>query len=155
MYSEYGVDVFDVHSTEWVQTIGLRRVRPGGAGASSHLALAPQQLRTLLCHTDKTAERGGHPQPAWLRATPLDLLQEQVLRLAFVRGAGRGSGGQPRPQGRRAPGRHATVGTVPPAGAALSVPDTSDNSKKQMLRTRSKRRFVFKVPEEERLQQRR
>lgn len=41
------------------------------------------------------------------------------------------------------------------SGAALSVPDTSDNSKKQMLRTRSKRRFVFKVPEEERLQQRR
>lgn len=35
------------------------------------------------------------------------------------------------------------------------MPDTSDNSKKQMLRTRSKRRFVFKVPEEERLQQRR
>lgn len=41
------------------------------------------------------------------------------------------------------------------AGAVLSVPETSDNSKKQMLRTRSKRRFVFKVPEEERLQQRR
>lgn len=41
------------------------------------------------------------------------------------------------------------------AGAVLNVPDTSDNSKKQMLRTRSKRRFVFKVPEEERLQQRR
>lgn len=35
------------------------------------------------------------------------------------------------------------------------MPDTSDNSRKQMLRTRSKRRFVFKVPEEERLQQRR
>lgn len=42
-----------------------------------------------------------------------------------------------------------------PAGTVLNVPDTSDNSKKQMLRTRSKRRFVFKVPEEERLQQRR
>lgn len=47
-----------------------------------------------------------------------------------------------------------TAGLVP-AGAVLNVPDTSDNSKKQMLRTRSKRRFVFKVPEEERLQQRR
>lgn len=42
-----------------------------------------------------------------------------------------------------------------PTGTVLNVPDTSDNSKKQMLRTRSKRRFVFKVPEEERLQQRR
>lgn len=41
------------------------------------------------------------------------------------------------------------------AGTVLNVPDTSDSSKKQMLRTRSKRRFVFKVPEEERLQQRR
>ncbi|EPY87739.1 serine/threonine-protein kinase MRCK beta [Camelus ferus] len=69
VYSEYGVDVFDVRTMEWVQTIGLRRVSTGGA--------------------------------------------------------------------------------------ILSVPDTSDNSKKQMLRTRSKRRFVFKVPEEERLQQRR
>lgn len=46
--------------------------------------------------------------------------------------------------------------TLPrPAGTVLNVPDTSDNSRKQMLRTRSKRRFVFKVPEEERLQQRR
>uniref|UniRef100_A0A8C2SCS6 non-specific serine/threonine protein kinase n=1 Tax=Capra hircus TaxID=9925 RepID=A0A8C2SCS6_CAPHI len=41
------------------------------------------------------------------------------------------------------------------SGTVLNVPDTSDNSRKQMLRTRSKRRFVFKVPEEERLQQRR
>lgn len=48
-----------------------------------------------------------------------------------------------------------TTVTAPPAGTVLNVPDTSDNSRKQMLRTRSKRRFVFKVPEEERLQQRR
>lgn len=33
VYSEYGVDVFDVRTMEWVQTIGLRRVRPrAGAG---------------------------------------------------------------------------------------------------------------------------
>ena len=31
VYSEYGVDVFDVRTMEWVQTVGLRRVRPGGA----------------------------------------------------------------------------------------------------------------------------
>lgn len=30
VYSEYGVDVFDVRTMEWVQTIGLRRVRPPG-----------------------------------------------------------------------------------------------------------------------------
>ncbi|XP_075007131.1 serine/threonine-protein kinase MRCK beta isoform X12 [Calonectris borealis] len=28
VYSEYGVDVFDVNTMEWVQTIGLRRIRP-------------------------------------------------------------------------------------------------------------------------------
>lgn len=32
VYSEYGVDVFDVCTMEWVQTIGLRRVGPGAAG---------------------------------------------------------------------------------------------------------------------------
>lgn len=26
VYSEYGVDVFDIHTTEWVQTISLSRV---------------------------------------------------------------------------------------------------------------------------------
>lgn len=36
------------------------------------------------------------------------------------------------------------------------VPETSDNSRKQMVRSmNNKRRFSFRVPEEERLQQRR
>ena len=26
VYSEYGVDVFDIHTAEWVQTISLRKV---------------------------------------------------------------------------------------------------------------------------------
>lgn len=26
VYSEYGIDVFDVHTMDWVQTVGLRRV---------------------------------------------------------------------------------------------------------------------------------
>ena len=29
VYSEYGVDVFDIHTAEWVQTISLRKVQPG------------------------------------------------------------------------------------------------------------------------------
>ena len=29
VYSEYGVDVFDIHTTEWVQTISLRKVKAG------------------------------------------------------------------------------------------------------------------------------
>lgn len=40
-------------------------------------------------------------------------------------------------------------------GCDLTIPETSDNIKKLMVRTRSKRKFLFKVPEEERLQQRR
>ncbi|XP_062484002.1 serine/threonine-protein kinase MRCK beta isoform X3 [Pezoporus occidentalis] len=94
VYSEYGVDVFDVNTMEWVQTIGLRRIRP--------------------LNMDGT----------------LNLLNCEPPRLIYFKNAFA-------------------------AGAVLSVPETSDNSKKQMLRTRSKRRFVFKVPEEERLQQRR
>ncbi|XP_058147258.1 serine/threonine-protein kinase MRCK beta isoform X1 [Dasypus novemcinctus] len=93
VYSEYGVDVFDVDTMEWVQTIGLRKIRPLNAEGS------------------------------------LNLLSCEPPRLLYFKSK--------------------------PSGALLNVPDTSDNSKKQMLRTRSKRRFVFKVPEEERLQQRR
>ncbi|XP_007434473.1 serine/threonine-protein kinase MRCK beta isoform X2 [Python bivittatus] len=94
VYSEYGVDVFDVNSMEWVQTIGLRKIRPLNVNGT------------------------------------LNLLSCEPPRLIYFKNKFSG-------------------------GAALSVPETSDNSKKQMLRTRSKRRFVFKVPEEERLQQRR
>ncbi|ETE64119.1 Serine/threonine-protein kinase MRCK beta, partial [Ophiophagus hannah] len=94
VYSEYGVDVFDVNTMEWVQTIGLRKIRPLNVNGT------------------------------------LNLLNCEPPRLIYFKNKFSG-------------------------GAALSVPETSDNSKKQMLRTRSKRRFVFKVPEEERLQQRR
>ncbi|CAM2116301.1 serine/threonine-protein kinase MRCK beta isoform X3 [Caretta caretta] len=94
VYSEYGVDVFDVNTMEWVQTIGLRRIRPLNVEGT------------------------------------LNLLNCEPPRLIYFKNKFS-------------------------VGAVLSVPETSDNSKKQMLRTRSKRRFVFKVPEEERLQQRR
>lgn len=41
-------------------------------------------------------------------------------------------------------------------GDELVVPETSDNSRKQMVRSmNNKRRYSFRVPEEERLQQRR
>ncbi|XP_043373356.1 serine/threonine-protein kinase MRCK beta isoform X7 [Dermochelys coriacea] len=94
VYSEYGIDVFDVNTMEWVQTIGLRRIRPLNVEGT------------------------------------LNLLNCEPPRLIYFKNKFS-------------------------VGAVLSVPETSDNSKKQMLRTRSKRRFVFKVPEEERLQQRR
>uniref|UniRef100_UPI00398E7622 serine/threonine-protein kinase MRCK beta isoform X2 n=1 Tax=Pristiophorus japonicus TaxID=55135 RepID=UPI00398E7622 len=94
VYSEYGVDVFDVNTMEWVQTIPLRKIRPLNAeGTLNQLNSEPPRL---IYFKNNYSERDD-----------------------------------------------------------LSVPDTSDNSRKQMLRTRSKKRFAFKIPEEERLQQRR
>ncbi|KAG8449271.1 hypothetical protein GDO86_016080 [Hymenochirus boettgeri] len=94
VYSEYGIDVFDVSSMEWVQTIGLRRIKQLNADGS------------------------------------LNLLNSEPARLLYLK-------------------------SIYSEGPILTVPEISDNSKKQMVRTRSKRKFVFKVPEEERLQQRR
>uniref|UniRef100_A0AAY5EWH6 non-specific serine/threonine protein kinase n=1 Tax=Electrophorus electricus TaxID=8005 RepID=A0AAY5EWH6_ELEEL len=88
------VDVFDVHTTEWVQTISLRKIRPLNVEGSLNL-LGSEQPR-LIYFSNNSAE-----------------------------------------------------------GCDLTIPETSDNSKKLMVRTRSKRKFLFKVPEEERLQQRR
>uniref|UniRef100_A0A8C8H758 Serine/threonine-protein kinase MRCK beta n=1 Tax=Oncorhynchus tshawytscha TaxID=74940 RepID=A0A8C8H758_ONCTS len=95
VYSEYGVDVFDIHTTEWVQTISLRKVK----------------LRPLNVEGS------------------LNLLGSEQPRLIYF-------------------SNNSTEGD-------LAIPETSDNSKKLMVRTRSKRKFLFKVPEEERLQQRR
>ncbi|XP_078090200.1 serine/threonine-protein kinase MRCK beta isoform X2 [Mustelus asterias] len=94
VYSEYGVDIFDVNTMEWVQTIPLRKIRPLNADGT------------------------------------LNQLNSEPPRLIYFK-------------------------SNYSEGDDLSVPDTSDNSRKQMLRTRSKKRFAFKIPEEERLQQRR
>ncbi|KAI5619846.1 serine/threonine-protein kinase MRCK beta isoform X2 [Silurus asotus] len=94
VYSDYGVDVFDVHTTEWVQTISLRKIRPLNVEGS------------------------------------LNLLGSEQPRLIYFNNNA-------------------------PEGCDLTIPETSDNIKKLMVRTRSKRKFLFKVPEEERLQQRR
>lgn len=56
VYSEYGVDVFDVRTMEWVQTIGLRRVRPGAAG---RLPLGPGPRRPSL----RFPHRSDHSTP--------------------------------------------------------------------------------------------
>ncbi|XP_027895441.1 serine/threonine-protein kinase MRCK beta isoform X6 [Xiphophorus couchianus] len=93
VYSEYGVDVFDIHTTEWVQTISLRKFRPLNAEGT------------------------------------LNLLSSEPPRLVYFSNAS--------------------------SEGDLTIPETSDRSRKLMVRTRSKRKFLFKVPEEERLQQRR
>ncbi|XP_076835212.1 serine/threonine-protein kinase MRCK alpha-like [Brachyhypopomus gauderio] len=95
VYSENAVDVFDVNSMEWIQTIPLKKVHPLNTDGSLNL-LGLETVR-LIYFKNKTAE-----------------------------------------------------------GDELVVPETSDHSKKQMVRSMaSKRRFSFRVPEEERLQQRR
>uniref|UniRef100_A0A3B1K543 Serine/threonine-protein kinase MRCK alpha n=1 Tax=Astyanax mexicanus TaxID=7994 RepID=A0A3B1K543_ASTMX len=95
VYSETAVDVFDVNTMEWIQTIPLKKVHPLNTDGSLNL-LGLETVR-LIYFKNKTAE-----------------------------------------------------------GDELVVPETSDNSRKQMVRSMtSKRRFSFRVPEEERLQQRR
>lgn len=58
VYSEYGVDVFDVRTMEWVQTIGLRRVRQHGGPAKDSCPgfLVPHITGPLCSYTDKTSE---------------------------------------------------------------------------------------------------
>uniref|UniRef100_A0A1A7WMS8 non-specific serine/threonine protein kinase n=1 Tax=Iconisemion striatum TaxID=60296 RepID=A0A1A7WMS8_9TELE len=91
VYSEYGVDVFDLHTSEWVQTVPLRKIRPLNAeGTLNFLSSEPPRL----IYFSNTSSEGD-----------------------------------------------------------LTIPETMDNSKKLMVRTRSKRKFLFKVSEEERLQQ--
>ncbi|XP_034382898.1 serine/threonine-protein kinase MRCK beta isoform X2 [Cyclopterus lumpus] len=93
VYSEYGLDVFDIHTTEWVQTISLRKIRPLNVEGT------------------------------------LNLLSSEPPRLIYFSNTS--------------------------SEGDLTIPETSDQSRKLMVRTRSKRKFLFKVPEEERLQQRR
>ncbi|XP_075845421.1 serine/threonine-protein kinase MRCK alpha isoform X13 [Microtus pennsylvanicus] len=95
VYSENAVDVFDVNSMEWIQTLPLKKVRPLNTEGSLNL-LGLETVR-LIYFKNKMAE-----------------------------------------------------------GDELVVPETSDNSRKQMVRNiNNKRRYSFRVPEEERMQQRR
>ncbi|NWS00379.1 MRCKA kinase, partial [Motacilla alba] len=95
VYSENAIDVFDVNSMEWIQTIPLKKVRPLNTEGSLNL-LGLETVR-LIYFKNKMAE-----------------------------------------------------------GDELVVPETSDNSRKQMVRNiNNKRRYSFRVPEEERMQQRR
>uniref|UniRef100_G3NLJ6 Serine/threonine-protein kinase MRCK alpha n=1 Tax=Gasterosteus aculeatus aculeatus TaxID=481459 RepID=G3NLJ6_GASAC len=95
VYSENAVDVFDVNTMEWIQTLPLKKVRALNVDGS------------------------------------LNLLGLETVRLIYFR-------------------------NKMAEGDELVVPETSDASRKQMVRSmNNKRRFSFRVPEEERLQQRR
>uniref|UniRef100_A0A8C3CVU2 Serine/threonine-protein kinase MRCK alpha n=1 Tax=Cairina moschata TaxID=8855 RepID=A0A8C3CVU2_CAIMO len=93
VYFENAIDIFDVNSMEWIQTIPLKKVRPLNTEGS------------------------------------LNLLGLETIRLIYFKNK---------------------------MGDELVVPETSDNSRKQMVRNiNNKRRYSFRVPEEERMQQRR
>uniref|UniRef100_A0A1A8JW50 non-specific serine/threonine protein kinase n=3 Tax=Nothobranchius TaxID=28779 RepID=A0A1A8JW50_NOTKU len=95
VHSENAVDVFDVNTMEWIQTIPLKKVRPLNADGS------------------------------------LNLLGLETVRLIYFR-------------------------NKLAEGDELVVPETSDNNRKQLMRSmNNKRRYSFRVPEEDRLQQRR
>ncbi|KAG5846891.1 hypothetical protein ANANG_G00119790 [Anguilla anguilla] len=94
VYSDYGIDVFNINTMDWVQTLSLRKIRPLNLDGSLNL-LGSEQPH-LVYSSSSSSE-----------------------------------------------------------GPDLAIPETSDNSKKVMMRTRSKRKFLFRVPDEERLQQRR
>ncbi|KAK1171411.1 serine/threonine-protein kinase MRCK alpha-like [Acipenser oxyrinchus oxyrinchus] len=95
VYSENAVDVFDINTMEWIQTVPLKKVRPLNTDGSLNL-LGLETIR-LIYFKNKMAE-----------------------------------------------------------GDELVVPETSDDSRKQMVRNiNNKRRYSFRVPEEERMQQRR
>ncbi|CDQ98629.1 unnamed protein product, partial [Oncorhynchus mykiss] len=53
VYSEYGVDVFDIHTTEWVQTISLRKLRPLNVEGSLNL-LGSEQPRLIYFSNNST-----------------------------------------------------------------------------------------------------
>uniref|UniRef100_H0XFW7 Serine/threonine-protein kinase MRCK alpha n=1 Tax=Otolemur garnettii TaxID=30611 RepID=H0XFW7_OTOGA len=96
VYSENAVDIFDVNSMEWIQTLPLKKVRPLNNEGS------------------------------------LNLLGLETIRLIYFKNK------------------------MAAEGDELVVPETSDNSRKQMVRNiNNKRRYSFRVPEEERMQQRR
>ncbi|XP_041108680.1 serine/threonine-protein kinase MRCK alpha-like isoform X3 [Polyodon spathula] len=93
VYSENAVDVFDINTMEWIQTVPLKKVRPLNTDGSLNI-LGLETIR-LIYFKNKMAE-----------------------------------------------------------GDELVVPETSDNSRKQMVRNiNNKRRYSFRVPEEERMQQ--
>ncbi|TKS65095.1 Serine/threonine-protein kinase MRCK beta [Collichthys lucidus] len=98
----------------------------------------------------------GDPSLAFLAQQPLDALHalevgSTELLLCFSQ-----LGIYVNGQGRRSRTQELMWPATPLACKGdLTIPDTSDHSRKLMVRTRSKRKFLFKVPEEERLQQRR
>ncbi|XP_063737622.1 serine/threonine-protein kinase MRCK beta isoform X3 [Eleginops maclovinus] len=93
VYSENGLDVFDLQTSEWIQTISLCKIRPLNVEGT------------------------------------LNLLSSEPPRLIYFSNTS--------------------------SEGVLTLPPPCDHSRKLMMRTRSKRKFLFKVPEEERLQQRR
>ena len=58
VYSDYGVDVFDVHTMEWVQTISLRKVSIGRPAPNTGQISLPVYLTkyNLTFHKRQTSD---------------------------------------------------------------------------------------------------
>lgn len=69
------MDVFDVRTMEWVQTVGLRRVRLG----VRVLVPLPAQTPLSFPNTDSALNLEGSLNLLSCEASPPDLLQEQGL----------------------------------------------------------------------------
>ncbi|TKS65074.1 Serine/threonine-protein kinase MRCK beta [Collichthys lucidus] len=59
VYSEYGVDVFDIHTTEWVQTISLHKIRP--LNVEGTLNLLSSEPPRLIYFSNTSSGRPHHP----------------------------------------------------------------------------------------------
>ncbi|XP_032803693.1 serine/threonine-protein kinase MRCK alpha-like isoform X1 [Petromyzon marinus] len=90
VYSENTVDIFNIITMEWIQTLPLKKIKP----------LNPQGT--------------------------LNLLPSEPVRLIYF-------------QNKQAEGED------------LHVPETSDNSRKQLIRMRSRRHFSYRVPDDEKI----
>ncbi|XP_055005106.1 serine/threonine-protein kinase MRCK beta-like [Boleophthalmus pectinirostris] len=97
VYSDYGVDIYDLQTSDWLQTLPIRKLRPLNSDGS------------------------------------LNLLSSDPPRLIYLQKTEGGVWGE----------------------GELALPGVTESSRKLMVRTRSKRKFLFKLPEEERQQQRR
>lgn len=150
VYSDYGVDVFDIHTAEWVQTISLRKVTNHSSAWLRTSQSRPSTSQSPLCLCPQI-------RPLNVEGT-LNLLSSEPPRLIYFSNTSSGNSRTHLDTVKLHVDSlqlSANVSTCLSSEGELTIPETSDHSRKLMVRTRSKRKFLFKVPEEERLQQRR
>ncbi|XP_064143899.1 serine/threonine-protein kinase MRCK gamma isoform X1 [Loxodonta africana] len=142
VFSENSIDVFDVRRAEWVQTMPLKKVRPLNPEGSLFLYGTEKVRLTYLRN-----RLAGEGMCACVRActsmckcsscvpSPVHTCDRESQRTGDL-------GALP-------------SSVLPTEKDEFDIPDLTDNSRRQLFRTKSKRRFFFRVSEEQRQQQRR